>query len=168
MTVSPRRTAERQLSADLSRWDNEGGALPDVSWDPAARRILVVDGVPLVSLSLARGFANIGQSICATALTMAHAVNAARYHSPDLIIMDASLGDDRQLVRFAPVIRVLFISRMFNDGMPLPRALLPPGATVVRRPFHARDLARIVRQALAGVTEQKHCPTRRTGGGAGD
>lgn len=152
MTGVPDRKAERQLSADLSRWDNEGGALAGAVPEPASLRILVVDSDPLTSLSLAMALANIGHTVCASASTVDHAVNAARYHSPDLIIMDASLGDDRPLIRFAPVIRILSIPRMFNDGMPLPRALLPPGCVVVRRPFHARDLARVIRQALAGTT----------------
>lgn len=127
----------------LSRWDNEGGALsrPGIG---RSRSFLIVSADPLVSLSLAASLAGIGHHVCAVALTNDQAVRSASLCHPDMIIVDAYLDDDPRLMVMAPVIRALFVPRMFNNGLPVPPVLLRPGAVVLRRPFRAKDLIRAI------------------------
>jgi hypothetical protein len=131
----------------LSRWDSEGGA---VSRPGTGRslRFLVVSADPLISLPLATSLNGIGHQVCAIALTNDQAVKSAAICHPDMIIADAYLEDDARLIDMAPVVRALFVPRMFNDGMPVPRSLLRPGAVVLRRPFRASDLIRAIRLTL--------------------
>lgn len=131
----------------LSRWVNEGGAL---SRPGTGRnlRLLIVSADPLISLSLAAALNRLGHQTCAVALTNDQAVRSADICRPDMIIADAYLKDDEQLMALAPVMRVLFVPRVFHGGTPGPCSLLRPGAVVLRRPFRANDLIRAIRLTL--------------------
>lgn len=131
----------------LSRWVNEGGSLSQPGTGRNLRLLIVSDD-PLISLSLAAALHRIGHQACAIALTNDQAVRSANACRPDMVITDAYLKDDAQLMALAPVMRVLVVPRMFNDGMPIPRSLLRPGAVVLRRPFRVNDLIRAIRLTL--------------------
>lgn len=131
----------------LSRWDNEGGA-PSPPVDVGKPlMILVVAGDPVMSLSLSVALTSMGHEVSALALTITQAVSSARHSRPDLIIVDAFM-DDCPLAGLAPVMRVLIVPRMFNDGASLPRPSLRPGSLVIRRPFRTADLAHAIRQTM--------------------
>lgn len=131
----------------LSRWDNEGGAVfrPGTG---RCLRFLIVSADPQMSLSLAASLNGMGHRACAVALTNDQALTSAGTCHPDMIIADAYLDDDARLAEMAPVMRALFVPRMYNDGMPVPRSLLRPGAVVLRRPFRENDLVRAIRLTL--------------------
>lgn len=131
----------------LSRWDSEGRAVSRPGTGHSLR-FMVVSADPLISLPLVAALNGIGHQVCAIALTNDQAVRSATTSHPDMIIADACLDDDDRLMEIAPIARALFVPRMFNDGMPVPRSLLRPGAVVLRRPFRTNDLIRTIRLTL--------------------
>ncbi|MFV3132031.1 hypothetical protein [Niveispirillum sp. KHB5.9] len=132
----------------LARWDNEGGAIPKAMDTARNLRIVIAEDEPQIALQLSTILHAMGHEICAIVRTTSQAISAAHRFRPDLIIMDAHLPCIPTFIGSAPILRALFVPRLFNDGMPLPRPLVRPDAVVIRKPFRATHLARAIQQAM--------------------
>ncbi|MFV3131952.1 hypothetical protein [Niveispirillum sp. KHB5.9] len=148
MTMADRQSPDAMPPDPLARWDNEGGAIPKVMEMDRSLRIVIAEDEPRIALQLSTQLHAMGHEICAIVRTTGQAITAAHSLHPDLIIMDAHLPCIPAFIGTAPILRALLVPRLFNDGIPLPRPLLPPDAVVIRKPFRATHLARAIRQAM--------------------
>lgn len=156
MSDAPNQLPSMTARDALSRWDNEGGALqsPDRT---QSLRILIVAGDPLISLPLAVALGDLGHEVRFIALSNDQAARLGTASPPDLIIADAYLEDDERLTATAPVMRALFVPRLFDFGVSL-----RPGAMVLRRPFRTNDLRRAIRQTMEKAVRWRSSSPGRT------
>ncbi|MDP3898814.1 MAG: response regulator [Mesorhizobium sp.] len=95
---------------------------------------------------------DMGHTICATASTEAGAVAAALETRPDLMIVDARLGEGSGIAAVARIIGKGFVPHIFVTGDSMRDRPLHPRSIVVQKPFLNADIARAVDRALgAGV-----------------
>jgi CheY-like chemotaxis protein len=111
--------------------------------------VLVVDDDFMIATVLADVLAGMGHEVCAIEGTGAAAVAAAIRCKPDLLIVDALLGDESGVSAVEEILRTRFIPHVFVSGdisrLPPDR----PGAAVLQKPFGEPDLARALQRALA-------------------
>jgi CheY-like chemotaxis protein len=111
-------------------------------------RILVVEDNVLIGMLLADVLAAMGHKVCATASTESDAVAAAAHHKPDLIIVDAQLGDGSGISAIEEILRTGFVPHVFVTGDASKVRALRPGAVVIQKPFPDPELARAIQRAL--------------------
>ena len=111
-------------------------------------RILVVEDNVLIGMLLADVLAAMGHKVCATAATEPDAVAAAAHHKPDLIIVDAQLGNGSGISAIEEILRTGFVPHVFVTGDASKVRALRPGAVVIQKPFPDPELARAIQRAL--------------------
>ena len=114
-------------------------------------RILVVDDDAIIAMLLADIFAGMGHDVCAIEATEAGAVAAAVRCRPDLMIVDARLGDESGVVAVEEILRTGFVPHVFISGDISTIRALKPGAVVLQKPFDESDLVRAIRRALGAA-----------------
>lgn len=112
-------------------------------------RILVVEDDPVIGMLLGEMLEEMGHRVCAIAANETSAVSAAAEHSPDLMIVDASLGAGCGLAAVDAAClggprRHLFVS---GDAERVRSSR--PGAVVLQKPYDEAALARGIAQASA-------------------
>ena len=118
-----------------------------------ALRVLVVDDDAMIAMLLADMFAGMGHDVCAIEATKAGAVAAATQYRPDLMIVDARLGDESGVSAVEEILRKGFIPHVYITGdISLVRALVPD-AVAIQKPFDELDLVRAIQRALGAVAE---------------
>ena len=114
-----------------------------------ALRVLIVDDDFVVATLLAEVIAGMGHDVCAIEGTEAGAVAAAVRCEPDMMIVDALLGDGSGVSAVEEILRSRFIPHVFVSGdisrVPAGR----PGTVVLSKPFCEPDLERALQLALA-------------------
>jgi two-component system, response regulator PdtaR len=116
-----------------------------------ALRVLVVDDDAMIALLLADMFAGMGHDVCAIEATKAGAVAAAIQCRPDLMIVDARLGDESGVSAVEEILRKGFIPHVFITGdISTVRALMPD-AVAIQKPFDEFDLVRAIQRALGAT-----------------
>jgi two-component system, response regulator PdtaR len=116
-----------------------------------ALRVLVVEDDAMIGMHLAAMLETMGYDVCAIEVTEADAVTAALRCRPDLMIVDAHLGDGSGVSAVEEILRSGFIPHLFVTGDLLWRQLLRPDAVVIQKPFAESDLARAIRCALVAT-----------------
>jgi two-component system, response regulator PdtaR len=114
-----------------------------------ALRILVVDDDTLIATLLAEVLVGMGHDVCGIESTEAGTVAAAARCKPDVMIVDALLGDGSGISAVEQILRTRFIPHVFVSG---DISSIPParsGAVVLRKPFGEPDLARALQRAVA-------------------
>ena len=115
-------------------------------------RVLIAEDDVLIGMLLRELLTAMGHEVCATALTEGHAVTAAIQNRPDLMIVDARLGEGSGISAVEQILRTTApIAHLFVSGDA--RAVLArhPGAVVVRKPFREIELVRGIEIALVAA-----------------
>jgi DNA-binding response OmpR family regulator len=116
-----------------------------------ALRILVVEDDAVIAMLLADMFAGMGHDVCAIEATKAGAVAAAIQCRPDLIIVDARLGDESGVSAVEEILLKGFVPHVFISGDIATVRALMPGAVAIQKPFDESDLVRAIQSALGAV-----------------
>jgi CheY-like chemotaxis protein len=116
-----------------------------------ALNVLVVEDDAVIGMLLAEMLAGMGHDTCAIAANEADAVAAADRCRPDLMIVDARLGDGSGIAAVDEILRTGPVPHLFASGN-APRVLvLRPSAVVLQKPFGEADLADAIQRALDGA-----------------
>ena len=130
----------------------------------ATARVLTVEDDPIVRADLRLVLEDAGFDVCADARDGVEAVELARSHSPDLILLDLGLprlggvAATRAIMRERPVPIVALTGR----SPALASEAIEAGVVVcLRKPFAADHLVRTLREALtAGALPPKRAESR--------
>ena len=114
-------------------------------------RILVVEDDALIAMLLADMFAGMGHDVCAIETTKAGAVAAAIQCRPDLMIVDARLGDESGISAIDEILRTGFVPHVFISGDISTVRALKPDAVAIQKPFDESDLVRAIQRALGAT-----------------
>src|SRR5437016_11731881 len=128
-----------------------------------ALRVLVVEDDALIAMLLAELLAGMGHEVCATAATEAEAVIAATCYGPDLMIVDAGLGQGSGVSAVEEILRAGPLAHVFVSGDAEGVRVRKPDAVIVRKPFREAALARAIDAALTASPK----PERLYGSGHG-
>ena len=113
-----------------------------------ALSVLVVEDDAVIGMLLAEMLAEMGHGTCAIAATEADAVAAAGRCRPDLMIVDARLGEGSGIAAVDEILRSGPVPYLFASGN-APRVLaLRPDAVVLQKPFGEPDLALAIQRVL--------------------
>ncbi len=112
-------------------------------------RVLLAEDDALIGMLLAEILEDMGHDICAIEATESEAVTAAARWQPDLMIIDAHLGNGSGIAAVQDILRTGFIPHVFVSGDPSCIEQHMPGAVIVQKPFREADLASAIRRALA-------------------
>jgi DNA-binding response OmpR family regulator len=114
-------------------------------------RILVVEDDAMIAMLLADMFAAMGHDVCAIEATEAGAVAAALRCRPDLMIVDARLGDGSGVSAMEKILHTGFVPHVFISGDILSVRALKPDGVAIQKPFDESDLIRAIRRALGAA-----------------
>ena len=116
-----------------------------------ALRILLIEDDAMIAMLLADMFATMGCDVCAIEATEAGAVAAAVRCRPDLMIVDARLGDESGVSAVEEILRTGFVPHVFISGDISTIRALKPGAVAILKPFDESDLVRAIQRALGAI-----------------
>jgi two-component system, response regulator PdtaR len=111
-----------------------------------ALRVLVVDDDALIGMLLAEMLEEMGHCVCAIEATEADAVAAAIRCRPDLMIVDARLGEGSGVSAIERIFRTWPVPHLLMSGERVQGGR--PGAVVLQKPFLESDLVRAIQRAL--------------------
>lgn len=114
-----------------------------------AYRVLIVDDDPMICLLLGEMIEQIGHGVCGSASSAAAALGLAAMHRPDLLIIDAALGEDSGLDTVAKITETSFIPHIYITGNIQRLRNLKPDALALEKPFKEAALAMAIQLALA-------------------
>jgi CheY-like chemotaxis protein len=112
-------------------------------------RILIVEDDVLIGELVGEMLEEMGHTICAIETSEATAVRAAAKHRPDLMIVDARLGEGSGIDAVATILKSGFIPHLFVSGNIAKVRALRPDAILLEKPFHEPELAVANAQAMA-------------------
>jgi two-component system, response regulator PdtaR len=116
-----------------------------------ALRVLVVEDDAMIGMLLADVCAGMGYDVCPIEATEAGAVGAAARYRPDLMIVDARLGDQSGVSAVEEILRTGFIPHIFISGDTSMVQALKAGAVAISKPFDESDLVRAIQRALGAA-----------------
>lgn len=114
----------------------------------ASLRILVVDDDAVIGTLLAAMLEDMGHTISSIETTEAGAVTAALRDRPDLMIVDALLGEGRGEAAMAQILRETAMAHIFMSGGRLDHS--HGSSVILRKPFFDAELADAIGRATAG------------------
>jgi CheY-like chemotaxis protein len=114
-------------------------------------RIIVVEDEAVIAMLLAEVLTGMGHDVCAIEVTEADAVAAAARCRPDIMILDARLGDGSGISAIEQILCTGFVPHVFVTGDALRVQTLRPGAVVIQKPFDEAALARAMQRALGAA-----------------
>jgi CheY-like chemotaxis protein len=148
-SANPRRAAPKPRDNTEIRAREDG---PGKRSEPMrAARVLVVEDEAVVATLLAEVLEGMGHDVCGIEAAEADAVATALRCKPDLMIVDARLGDGCGVSAVEEILRAGPVPHVFVSGDALSVQRLKPGAVVIQKPFHESDLARAIQQVLGAV-----------------
>ncbi len=114
-----------------------------------ALRVLLAEDDRLMAMLLTEVLEEIGHEVCAIAATAADAVSTALRCKPDLVIVDARLGEGSGIAAMETIRRIQPVPHLFISGDISRVRAMRPDAVMLEKPFHAADLTHAVQRALA-------------------
>ncbi len=111
-------------------------------------RILIVEDQAVIAMLLAEVLGGMGHDVCGIAYTEAEAVAAAARHDPDLMIVDARLGEGSGVSAVSQILRVKFVPHIFITGDLAGVSALRSDATVLEKPFAEFDLVQAIAHSI--------------------
>lgn len=112
-------------------------------------RILLMEDEALISIFLADLLEEMGYEVCGIATTETGAVEDARKHKPDLLIVDANLREGSGLNAVSIILADGFVPHIFMSADRLTNENLNPRAVILRKPFSDAALEGAIKAALA-------------------
>jgi len=134
--------------------------------NPSPPSILIVEDEVIVAADLAGKLDQLGYRVAATTATGEQAVELARQHRPDLVLMDIRLAGAMDGIAAAAAIRreldlpVIFLTA-HSDAATISQARQTGASAYVRKPFDDRELRTRIDQALRTHGSERR---RREGG----
>jgi two-component system, response regulator PdtaR len=116
-----------------------------------ADRVLVVEDDAVIAMLLAEVLTGMGHGVCAIESTEVEAVAAAHRCSPDLMIVDARLGEGSGIAAVETILGTGHVPHLFVSGDALRVRALRPGALVIQKPFREADLSQAIQHVLGIV-----------------
>jgi two-component system, response regulator PdtaR len=116
-----------------------------------ALRILVAEDDPLIGILLDEMLVEMGHEVCAVVASEAEAVAAAGQHKPDLVIVDARLGDGSGVHAVDAMLRLGPMPHVFVTGDATSVRRSRPEAVVIEKPFREPDLVDAIQRAIDAV-----------------
>jgi CheY-like chemotaxis protein len=117
----------------------------------SALRIMIVEDEAINAMLLAEVLEDLGHAVCAIEPTEAGAVLAAARCRPDLMIVDAMLGEGSGIAAVATILRSGPVPHLFTSGDVARVAAQRPDAVMLQKPFRIADLTAAIERALATV-----------------
>jgi CheY-like chemotaxis protein len=116
-----------------------------------ALRVLVVEDNAIIGMLLGEMLAEMGHDVCGIETTEAEAVAAAARCKPDMMIVDARLGDGSGVAAMRTILLTGPMPHLFISGAYVEAD--SADAVVLQKPFHERQLVRAMDRVLgAGAT----------------
>ena len=116
-----------------------------------ALRVMIVEDEAVIAMLLGEVLTSMGHDVCARETTEAGAVAAAVRCRPDLMIVDAGLGQGSGVAAVEKILRAGFIPHVFVSGRALDDEALAPYAVVLQKPFQEADLVQAIERAVVGA-----------------
>ena len=116
-----------------------------------ALRILIAEDDALIGMLLEEMLIGMGHSVCSVVATEADTVTAGLKYKPDLMIIDAQLGEGSGIAAVEAILRTEFIPHAFASGDTLRVKTLRPGSVVIEKPFSEKDLERAIQRVLGAT-----------------
>jgi two-component system, response regulator PdtaR len=132
----------------IDRWPAELPVMISLQRSSLALRVLVVEDEVIIGMLFAETLVGMGHTVCALAVNEQEAVFAAREHEPDLMIVDARLGEGSGIAAVNDIIARTYIPHVFVTGDKPSVAALRPDAVIVEKPFRVAELAVAIRRAM--------------------
>jgi CheY-like chemotaxis protein len=116
-----------------------------------ALQILLVEDDPLISMLLAERLVDLGHGVCAVEGTRAGAMKAAIRWRPDLLIVDAQLGDGNGVSAVDQILQNGFVPHLFMSGNIRKVLARRPSAVWIEKPFCESELVQAIQRALVAA-----------------
>ena len=114
-----------------------------------ALSVLVVEDDAMVGRFLTEMLEDMGYNVCAIVATEDGAVSEAARCKPGLLLVDEQLREGSGASAVTRILRAGSIPYIFMSGAPSdPRR---PGAIVLQKPFHEKDLVRAIRHVVGSA-----------------
>jgi len=117
----------------------------------SALRVLLVEDDVMIGELLADMLQDMGYEVSALESTESGAVSAAARYKPELIIVDAQLGDGSGITAVDTILRTGFVPHLFMSGNIAKVVAQRPDAIVLEKPFQEAALTRAIRRALDAI-----------------
>ena len=114
-----------------------------------ALRVLVAEDNAFIGMLYADLLVEMGHTVCAIEVTESEAVAAATLYNPDLMIVDAALGEGTGVSAVEKILRAGSVPHVFVSGDVVSVRAVRPDAIVLQKPFRDQDLARAIQRALS-------------------
>ncbi len=111
-------------------------------------RILLVEDDLLIGQLVGEMLEEMGHEISAIVTTEAAAIDAAAEYSPDLMIVDARLGDGSGITAVETILTTGFIPHIFVSGNIAKVRQARPDAILLEKPFREAELAIAIARAM--------------------
>jgi|JI10StandDraft_1071094.scaffolds.fasta_scaffold1669424_1 CheY-like chemotaxis protein len=111
-------------------------------------RILIAEDEAVIALLLEEVLSAMGHEVCANLTTAEDAVAAAAEHEPDLLIIDAGLGDGSGIDAAAQIHAARPVAHIFMTGNVAAVRSQCPHALILEKPFHEADLQSAIERAI--------------------
>ena len=112
-------------------------------------RVLVVEDNAIIGMLLGEMLAAMGHDVCGVEMTETAAVAAAAQYKPDIMIVDAQLGDGSGVAAMRKILLTGPMPHLFISGADIEAD--SHDAVVLQKPFHERQLARAMERVVAAV-----------------
>jgi CheY-like chemotaxis protein len=123
-------------------------AIPEASRSMKALRILVAEDDALIGMLLEEMLTGMGHYVCSVEATETDTVTGATKHRPDMMIIDALLGDGSGIEAVDKILLTGFIPHVFASGDALGVRMRRPTAVVIGKPYNEQDLTQAMLRAL--------------------
>jgi two-component system, response regulator PdtaR len=111
-----------------------------------ALRLVVVEDNAIIAMLLGDMLADMGHDVCAVEATEDEAVAAAAKYRPDMMILDARLGNGSGVAAIRTILRAGPMPHFFISGTMVEADT--PETVVLQKPFHEHQLVRAIERVL--------------------
>jgi CheY-like chemotaxis protein len=111
-------------------------------------RILIIEDNALIGMLLSMMLEGLGYEVCAVATTESEAIEAARQHVPDLMIVDDRLSDGSGMGAVDAICRLRLVPHFFVSGDIAGIKHRRPDAIAITKPYRVSDLQGAIDRAL--------------------
>ena len=111
-------------------------------------RIIVVEDDALIGMLLGEMLEDMGHDVCAIEATEDGAVASAALCHPDLMIVDAQLGQGSGLVAVDKIQQTGIMPHVFVSGDISRVRMLRPNSIIVQKPYREAEIANAIQRAI--------------------
>ena len=122
-------------------------------------KIMVVEDDALIGMLLGDMLEGMGHDVCAIVATEDGAVSGAAFHHPDLMVVDAWLGEGSGISAMDKIQTVGPMPHVFVSGDKSRVRIRRPDSIMVQKPYREADIVQAIRRAYGG--HQIRAPQRR-------